>query len=99
MPMKPAGGLFIIESSSGHVTLTASDTLTVDVPINLPKETDVDVSDGFRGSYTNASGYRVHFRGEDAASLLAGPGRALPHRAQRRRSPVAQVSPLHRRRV
>jgi hypothetical protein len=72
--MKPAGGLFIIESSSGHVTLRASDTLTVDVPINLPKETDVDVSDGFRGTYTNASGYRVHFRARTQPLSWRAPG-------------------------
>ena len=69
-----SGGISVIETWSGHVTIRASDTLTVDVPVNLPRECDVDVSDGFRGSYMNASGYRVHFRARTQPLSWRSPG-------------------------
>jgi hypothetical protein len=69
-----SGGVSIVESWSGHVTIRAPDTLTVDVPLNLPKECDVEVSDGFRGSYMNASGYRAHFQARTQPLSWRSPG-------------------------
>ena len=69
-----SGGISVVETWSGHVTIRAPDTLTVDVPVNLPRECDVDVSDGFRGSYMNASGYRVRFQAKTQPLSWRSPG-------------------------
>jgi len=69
-------GISIVESWTGNLTVRAADTLTIDVPVNLPKGADVDVSDGFRGSYLSTAGNRVHFEARPRPLSWRSPGEA-----------------------
>jgi hypothetical protein len=54
-------GIAVVEARTGAVLRRPGDTLTIDVPVNLPPECDVEVADGFRGSYLSNQGSRIQF--------------------------------------
>ncbi|HEX9579247.1 MAG TPA: hypothetical protein VF993_15945 [Myxococcales bacterium] len=64
----------VVDFSSGRKCGRPRDTLTLDVPADLPREGFVEVGDGLRGSYLAASGNHVLYNASPRPLSWRAPG-------------------------
>ena len=57
------GRITVLDLASGEPSERAGDTLTLDVPVGLPRAAAVSVVDGLRGHYLAADGHGVAYGG------------------------------------
>jgi len=96
------GRIAVLDLASGEPSERAGDTLTLDVPVGLPRAAAVSVVDGLRGHYLAADGHGVaygvvfrplYWRASGETCLVARTGGSNRRSRQFRLSRIEPISP------
>jgi hypothetical protein len=96
------GRIGVLDLTSGEASERSRDTLTLDVPCDLPRVGTVSVVDGFRGNYLAVDGHGVVYsvvprllcwRARGETCLVARSGGAKRRSRQFRLSTVESTDP------
>jgi hypothetical protein len=96
------GRIAVLDLASGEPSERAADTLTLDVPVGLPRAAAVSVVDGLRGHYLAADGHGVvygvvfrplYWRASGETCLVARTGGSKRRTRQFRLSRIQPISP------
>ena len=96
------GRITVLDLASGEPSERAGDTLTLDVPVGLPRTAAVSVVDGLRGHYLAADGHGVvygvvfrplYWRASGETCLVARTGGSNRRSRQFRPSRIEPISP------